>query len=333
MMLGAGIGGKGKKSHNKALQAFIGLMACIALLGLYGCSDKAARPLDIQARDILRPDNDRLVAIIGTRQIYYHDVYRMAAEKGLIDPSQSEETGQEGKARVNPEKQRIAPLRADIYNEALESVIDQILLAEDARNLNIDKSAEAQYRLARGQDAILSALRLEAYIRDHVTEQAMLDLYDRQAKLADIGDEIHAQHILVKSQKQAKALSKQLEQGAQFDQLASELSLDKDSRDRGGDLGYFTKDSLAKDFTTPIFTAKQPDNLLIFKSNQGWHVTEILDRRPIRGQSYQDSREALHRFLTFSAIDDVLKDLRAKYEITYLPLEQGDKIKSNTKIE
>ena len=54
-------------------------------------------------------------------------------------------------------------------------------------------------------------------------------------------EEVHARHILVSTEDEAKALIAEIKKGAAFDKLAKEKSTDKASGAEGGDLGWFKK--------------------------------------------------------------------------------------------
>jgi len=208
--------------------------------------------------DILTPIQDTVVAKVGSADILYSEVQRAAIEQGLIEP-QAPLTG-----RVTPD---VAPMAATAFNMALDSLIDQKLLAQDAQREGIDKTDEAKRRLAVARERLLSSMRIETYIRDTVTEAAMRKLYDTQAEFADFGDEIRARHIVVESEDDALELAKQLSDDGDFDALAADLSIDVDTRDRGGDLGYFTYDMLAPDFVGPIFASKKGQAIAHLKTD------------------------------------------------------------------
>jgi len=273
--------------------------------------------------DILTPIQDTVVAKVGSADILYSEVQRAAIEQGLIEP-QAPLTG-----RVTPD---VAPMAATAFNMALDSLIDQKLLAQDAQREGIDKTDEAKRRLAVARERLLSSMRIETYIRDTVTEAAMRKLYDTQAEFADFGDEIRARHIVVESEDDALELAKQLSDDGDFEALAADLSIDVDTRDRGGDLGYFTYDMLAPDFVGPIFASKKGQAIAPFETGKGWHIVQVLDRRSPDAKSYEDSREALRNFLTFDAIETLTRQLREQGDVkriavnpSYAPIAKSDK--------
>jgi len=134
-----------------------------------------------------------------------------------------------------------SPLTPDqpIFQKMLDELIDQRLLALDALRRSFDQEDETRRRLSVARERILGNVLVENHLKDKVSEETVRRMYDEQAGLRDRGVEIHARHILVKSENEAQSLVERLAEGADFTGLAKEFSEDEGSRDKGGDLGYF----------------------------------------------------------------------------------------------
>jgi len=143
-------------------------------------------------------------------------------------------------------------------------------------------------------------------------------MYDEQAGLRDRGVEIHARHILVKSENEAQSLVERLAEGADFTGLAKEFSEDEGSRDKGGDLGYFTHDMLNETFTETAFKTQVNKISAPFKTEYGWHIIEVLNRRKAAQPSFEDMRSEILNFMTYDEIQTLLKTLRAQGEVKLL---------------
>ena len=123
---------------------------------------------------------------------------------------------------------------------------------------------------------------------------------------------------MVEEKAKADALLKKLENGEDFAALAIANSIDEGSAERGGDLGYFTQDTLNAQFTRPVFNAGKGERVGPIKSEYGWHIAEVLDRRPAAQPSFEDLKPKIANFMTFDAIQDLLKDLRGSAEVEIL---------------
>lgn len=88
----------------------------------------------------------------------------------------------------------------------------------------------------------------------------------------------HALHILVKDQKQAEALLRELKQGAKFADLARRHSLCPSGK-RGGDLGEFPQGQMVPAFDKVVFKKPILEVHGPLKTRFGWHLIKTLSRR------------------------------------------------------
>ena len=92
-------------------------------------------------------------------------------------------------------------------------------------------------------------------------------------------EEVHARHILVTTEDDAKAIKAQLDAGADFATLAKEKSIEPGAAQSGGDLGYFTQDKMVKAFADAAFKLQVNQISDPVQTQFGWHIIEVLDRR------------------------------------------------------
>ncbi|HEX9514449.1 MAG TPA: peptidylprolyl isomerase [Puia sp.] len=106
-------------------------------------------------------------------------------------------------------------------------------------------------------------------------------------------DSVRARHILVgttdprsgqpimddsTAKKKIDSIKSLVEKGESFDSLAIKLSDDQGSKEKGGDLGYFTSDRMVKEFAEFCFSGKKGDRKVV-KTQFGYHYIEILDQK------------------------------------------------------
>ena len=114
-----------------------------------------------------------------------------------------------------------------------------------------------------------------------ITDDVLKAKYDELTKQVTPPEEVHARHILVKTEAGGEGHHQaQLKKGGDFEKLAKEKSTDPGSGESGGDLGYFTKDKMVPEFADAAFKmdknsySKDPVH-----SQYGWHVIQVLDKR------------------------------------------------------
>ena len=90
--------------------------------------------------------------------------------------------------------------------------------------------------------------------------------------------EVHAEHILVKTETQAQELLRKIQQGASFEDLAAQHSLCP-SRKRGGDLGWFGRGRMVHAFEQAAFNLKQGQISQPVQTEFGWHLIKCVETK------------------------------------------------------
>ena len=87
-----------------------------------------------------------------------------------------------------------------------------------------------------------------------------------------MADKIKCSHILVKKQSEALLILERLKKGESFDKLAKELSTDRGSGKRGGDLGFFGRGVMVKPFEAASFNLEKNQVSEPVKTEFGYHI-------------------------------------------------------------
>ncbi|WP_421787861.1 peptidylprolyl isomerase [Hyphobacterium sp.] len=243
------------------------------------------------------PPPDNAVAVVDQTVIYNAAVQREALAQGVIEEGQQ-------LVRADPEYERI-----------VNELIDQRLLAIEARRRGLQNSPEARRRIAAAEERILGNILLETEIAVQVTEEAAQRLYSEQTALAAPGEQIRARHILVESEEAAAAIIDLHESGRDFAELAVQYSADVATRVQGGDLGYFTREGVLPAIAAAAFATSQGELTGPVETEAGWHVLLIVDRRAQAGPSFEELRPSIVRFLTFETISHLVSRLREEARI------------------
>src|SRR3984957_18937103 len=131
-------------------------------------------------------------------------------------------------------------------------VTDIILVSQAANGKKLSDYPDFQHHLAFLRNKMLMGLQLREEAKGAVTDEAEHKLYEEAVKPMGAEEEVHARHILVETEDEAKAIVEQIKGGADFAELAKEKSKDPGAAD-GGDLGYFTKDQMVPEFSEVAF--------------------------------------------------------------------------------
>ena len=189
------------------------------------------------------------------------------------------------------------------------------------------KAAEAK-KLADGDGfkRRLAYLRAKQLVDDYIEDatksaanpEAARKLYEETVKEMKPEDEVHARHILVDDEAVAKKAHARVKGGEDFAKVAGELSKDPGSKKDGGDLGFFTKDRMVAPFAEAAFKMKPKDISEPVKSQFGWHVIQVLERRTKPVPAFEDMKEQIEQYLVRKAQQDTVLALRQSGKVERL---------------
>src|SRR5436305_12581323 len=129
--------------------------------------------------------------------------------------------------------------------------------------------------------------------------------------------EVHARHILVETEDQAKKVAEDLKKGADFAELAKKESKDPGASD-GGDLGFFTKDQMVPEFSTVAFALEPGKISDPVKSQFGWHIIKVEEKRARKAPDFEQVKPQIETYVTRKAQADYVAKLRQAAKVERL---------------
>ena len=226
----------------------------------------------------------------------------------------------EAVARGLPEQFRQMPMQMR-YGVLLDRVIDFRLLSNEAERVGMGDEPAVEEALARARADVLRDALVEQAIAEGTTEERLRELYEERKQSEDFAkEEVHARHILLESQEEAKAVIEELQGGADFATLAQERSTGP-SAQSGGDLGYFHRGQMVPEFGEAAF-ALEPGEITTepVQTQFGWHVIKVLDRRTAE-PTFAESEPQLRQELAREIVTALVADLREDAEIERFNLD------------
>jgi len=168
-----------------------------------------------------------------------------------------------------------AEAQGDVRRDALLAYLIEVnLLSQLAETKKVDQLPAFPQKLAFARKRVMVDT-LMAEETKNISDADIKKFYDDNVKPIP---EVHARHILVETETQAKDIAKKLKAGEDFVKLAKENSKDPGSSD-GGDLGYITKDKVVAEFGDAAFKLDKGQISDPVKSQFGWHIIKVEDKR------------------------------------------------------
>lgn len=270
------------------------LAAAAALVLLAGCGQTERQQAEIGEID------QTVAAYVNGEPVFDGDVELEAVASGRI--SAGEEFNRDDEA----------------FRVVLDQLVDQKLMAQEARRRDLDRDPAGQRRLEMARERILGNLLVESVVASEVTEEAIDRMYGEQVRLQQANDQVSVAHILVDTKEEADELFGRIEQGETFESLVFNHSKDTRTRMENGDLGFVAPNDLPDPF--PIVIANTPVDEVSppFQTEAGWHLIKVKDRRTEPPKTQAEMRPEIATFLTLNEVSRILRRLR-----TEAVIEQG----------
>ena len=210
------------------------------------------------------------------------------------------------------------PMTGDARRDYLTRyLIDMQLIVQAAEAKKLGDNDEFKRRLNYARNKLLMERYLQTEGRAAVSDAALHDLYQQVTKEMAGEQEIHARHILVASEDDAKAVFEQLRKGADFAALAKEKSKDPSSSE-GGDLGYFTRDRMVPEFADAAFKLQVGQISDPVKTEFGWHIIKLEDKRTRPIPEFDKVKDQLENMVARKALSDQVTKMRNEAKIEQL---------------
>ncbi|WP_051469881.1 peptidylprolyl isomerase [Chelativorans sp. J32] len=198
---------------------------------------------------------------------------------------------------------------------ALSAIIDVRLFAAEAQKEGIDKNEDFQRRAEFLRERALHSAYIDENVVKPITDEEVRARYDEEVAKIPQQEEVHARHILVENEQEAKDIIKQLDEGGDFVEIAKEKSKDGAAAN-GGDLGYFTAGAMVPEFSQAAFAmepgshSKEP-----VKTQFGWHVIKVEDKRMQPPPAFEQVQDQIRSLIIRDKYMDKLASLREEAEL------------------
>jgi len=189
-------------------------------------------------------------------------------------------------------KARLAQMRRQV----LDSMIEQVLIEQAAAQEGVTISEEELEAVIQqsieeggGQASFEEWLRTSDLTYEEFQEELRFQLlalaiFERiTGSVPTTAEQVHARHILVQTKEEAQTILTRLQAGEDFAALARERSQDENTKEAGGDLGFFQRGQLISPELEEAALALQPDQISgVVQSQFGYHIVQVLETAPDR---------------------------------------------------
>ena len=222
---------------------------------------------------------------------------------------------------------QLPPMSEDAKKDYLvQFMADAILITKAAEDKKINEDADFKRKLEFARKKLLMEGLLAQVAKDASTDAAMHKVYDDAVAKLPAEQEVKASHILIRAaagddkasaaaEAKIKAVIERLNKGEDFAKVADEVTEDPSGKGKGGDLGYFTKEQMVPEFANVAFSLDKGKVSGPVKTQFGWHVIKVTDKREKPKPSFEDVKPQVEQFVARKAQADFVTKLRADAKI------------------
>ena len=210
-----------------------------------------------------------------------------------------------------PEEQRFQTL--------VGYMVNRVLASEAAKKAGLEDDADVTKLKAFMERKALQDVYVAKMLMERVREEDVMVYYDKEIKNGPVEEELRARHILLDNREAADAVVADLDTGADFAALAKERSKGP-SGPSGGDLGYFSKQSMVPAFSDAAFKLAAGETSPPVKTQFGWHVIRVEDRRNRPVPPLNQVRDQIFQLLISEAQRNIYDEMRAKAAVDYVDM-------------
>ncbi|HHV17332.1 MAG TPA: peptidylprolyl isomerase [Thermoanaerobacterales bacterium] len=281
------------------------ILLLVLVIAMTGCQN--IEKVDTQGKIV---DGKEVIAKVNDEYILKSDYDRQVAQvKSALEANGQDFSTAEGKKVLKEVKEKV--LEAMITDQLIlqQAKDDDVVLQEgeyeqainDLEKYHGGKDALDTYLKQQGlnrqsfeklvqEQLIINNFKEKLTSDIKVTDKEVKKYYDDNKSMFELpAPEIRASHILVDTEDKAKEILAEIENGADFGELAKEHSKDPGSKELGGDLGYFAKGKMVPEFERAAFALKPGEISDIVKSEHGYHIIKVTGERT--SLSYDDAKD------------------------------------------
>lgn len=213
-------------------------------------------------------------------------------------------------------------LNTEKNEEVIDELIHQELIYQDAKDKGLDKEEDFQKVLEKAKKSLLLNYYLGKMLSDiAITDKEIEDFYKLHKDHFNTPPTVRASHILVEDLEKAQEIYNKIANGADFSLEAKENSTCP-SKNKGGDLGNFSRGQMVKEFEDAAFSMNVGDISKPIKTEFGYHIIKLTGKNPSKEVSLEDAKDHIIKDIRRQKEQDIYRDkinlLKAKYDIKYI---------------
>ncbi|MFM7620272.1 MAG: peptidylprolyl isomerase [Alphaproteobacteria bacterium] len=230
------------------------------------------------------------------------------------------------------------PQLESLPKEVLEIVVKEIIIDREiiklAKKTGLEKDPKIIEKIANYKDRVLRQSYIDSIINKEITKEKVSEKYAEITNAISGKKEYQIAHIVVKSKEDADKIITELKskKAPKFPDLAKKYSIEQQSAQSGGDLGFILEDNITKEIADELINLKKDEITSPIKTKFGWHIVKLNDLRDAKTLSFEESKDKIREQLIQNKISEINSTFTKNEEIKFLiNFEQAKESKDDAK--
>ncbi len=261
------------------------------------------------------PPADPVMARVDGTELRLSDVLASAAE--ALPPEM----------RAVPPDALMSLLPPNVFQQLVDRAVTDRAMVLAARRDGLDRDPAVRQRIRAAEEEALRDALLRREVLPRIEDSVLRARWERDRGQQGAGagapqgeEEVRARHILLNSEADARAVLAEIQRGGNFEEVARRRGTDPSAR-QGGDLGFFKRADMVPEFAAAAFALQagqvgpQP-----VRSQFGWHVIRVEERRRAQGPSFEEARDQLRQTAIQEEVTAAVERVRQAARIEFVPI-------------
>jgi peptidyl-prolyl cis-trans isomerase C len=211
---------------------------------------------------------------------------------------------------------------AGLYAQLVDEIANSRLAAAAGRDSGLDQEDVVANAMELAASRVLAEAYFTEQVSQMITDESVQTAYDNFVADTASRETVTAAHILVETEDEAKAIITQLNDGADFAELAREKSTGP-SGPNGGELGSFGRGQMVPAFENAAFAMPVGGySAAPVQTQFGWHIIKVSDKSVAPAPTLDEMRDQLASNLSRQGFARVVETLRAGAKVEVRPYDE-----------
>jgi len=200
----------------------------------------------------------------------------------------------------------------------LDGIVNELVLVELAKEKGIHRRPQIKERIQMLEDQILLESIIDELKKEQlkVTDEEIEKFWEEHKDMFIKPQRVRVSHILVDNKSKAEEILKKIKEGASFSELAKKYSLDRESAQRGGDLGYFERGIMVPEFEKAAFSLGEIGEISpLVKTPFGWHIIKLTGKKTAESKTKDEAKEDIIAQIQKEKLDKLLEYYKRKLSV------------------